>query len=406
VIAPAQVTVTQGTFAVTKVYDGTTSAGTASGTLSNSPLLAGASVSGTPRSFPSANVGTHSVIVDLMVIGGGHANYTLVNNTLTITNATITQAAVASVAPITNIPTMDAYYARNLTTTEAIAGYALPSTVTVNLATGGTSSLPVTWTTTTAYNAQGAAYHFTGALTGNANVSVPGFIAPTTTVTVTPVRAAHPPLPNTYVTVDSYGGSATTANLGTNILPTGGNVTVHSAVVPYTINWTTGTLNTDTAGNSATFSGTIAFTLPAWLSPPLSNSVSRLVTVTAKQPVTISGTRVNSRVFDNQPFATVTGVTAQAVTNDLVWLYTSTDGGGYSSATAPTNAGDYALTITLPDTHPTHFAEPFTHTFSITRRDITLVADNKSVVQGGTLPALTFTVTNLAPGHTVNFHKK
>ncbi|MCL2662837.1 MAG: hypothetical protein FWE83_05830, partial [Oscillospiraceae bacterium] len=154
--------------------------------------------------------------------------------------------------------------------------------------------------------------------------------------------------------------------------------------------------NTAQAGQTATIPITIT-------SGNYTNiNVNINVTIDAKTQVTISGITTSSKVFDGVSFAPTGTVSAGAVdVSTLVWLYESTDGGGYSSATPPTNAGAYTLTISLPDTNPTHFANPLEMTFSITPRPITLVATDQILAYHADMPELTFTITNLATGHGV-----
>jgi hypothetical protein len=147
-------------------------------------------------------------------------------------------------------------------------------------------------------------------------------------------------------------------------------------------------------------SATITITVTSGNYNPFNVDIN--VTVADKTPVTISGITVANKVFDGQPFAPTGTVSAGAANaSSLVWLYTSTDGGGYSSATAPTDAGNYKLTITLPATDPIYMATPLELTFSITPRPITLVATNQTVALHEGMPELTYTITNFVQGHGV-----
>lgn len=119
-------------------------------------------------------------------------------------------------------------------------------------------------------------------------------------------------------------------------------------------------------------------------------------------PVTIGGITTNNKTYDGTTYAptgTVTVTGGSVPVGQLEWLYESTDGGSYHSSIAPTNAGSYKLTISVPDSNADYTgSEVFI--FTIEKRQITLAADNKTVVKGASLPALTYTVENLPTGKT------
>jgi streptococcal pilin isopeptide linkage domain len=123
-----------------------------------------------------------------------------------------------------------------------------------------------------------------------------------------------------------------------------------------------------------------------------------------KQPVTITANMAGG-VYNGAPYAYSNAVVRDNVTNNTVSditldvLYESTDSGGHSSATAPTNAGDYKLTLSVPGANLTYTGSAVFN-FSIAKRPITAKADNKSVTQNGTLPALTYTIDGQIGGDT------
>ncbi len=317
---------------------------------------------------------------------------------------TIEQAAVQSINTIVSNVSKTAYEVRNATTAQAVVTAAdLPANVSITTDSGAVATLPITWSTTTSYNAKGTTYQVIGILTGNANIDA-GSVTKSVTVTVTPITAVNPVFGDTTVLVNFHGGSATASALETaNILRTSGSISVQGEDITYAISWSGGPLDTTSAGNSATFTGTISYPgTPAWLTLPSNFTVSRKVTVTAKTAVTISGISTPNKTYDGAayvPSGTVSVSGDSVPASELVWLYTSTDGGSYSSTAAPTNAGAYKLTISVPDSNENYTgSEAFT--FTIEKRQITLTADNKSVIKGSSLPELTYTVGNLAPGKT------
>ncbi|MCL2110993.1 MAG: YDG domain-containing protein, partial [Clostridiales bacterium] len=95
-ITTKSVTVTQGGYNVSKVYDGTNDAGTGAGLLGITGIEdVTVTVVPTPRDFGTSNVGsTHTVTIDLALDGAGSGNYSLTNDTITLTNASITQRPV------------------------------------------------------------------------------------------------------------------------------------------------------------------------------------------------------------------------------------------------------------------------------------------------------------------------
>lgn len=131
-------------------------------------------------------------------------------------------------------------------------------------------------------------------------------------------------------------------------------------------------------------------------------TASMIVTVTAKTVVTISGITTPNKTYDGtafEPIGTITVTGGSVPISELVWNYKSTDSDSYYNATAPTKVGAYELTISVPHSNASYVGEEV-FAFAIEKRQITLTADNKSVIKGGSMPELTYTVVNLAPGKT------
>ncbi|WP_419821393.1 S-layer homology domain-containing protein [Anoxybacterium hadale] len=344
------------------------------------------------------NVGTYAISLGNLSAGG---NYELSLAPVTV-NFTIEQAKVSEITTTVDNANKTAYEMRTATTAQAVVDAAgLPSSVNVST-DGGTAVLPITWSTVSAYNAKTAIYVVVGTLTGNSNIE-PNGVTASLTVTVTPVTAVTPTFSDTLVVISSD-SSATAAELGSAILPASGSIMVEGQSVAYTVDWNGGeALDRTAVGTEQTFTGTISYiTPPAWLTLPDSSTVSRKVSVTAKQAVIIGGITTANKAYDGASYApsgtaTVTG--GSVPVNQLEWLYESTDSAGYRNSTAPTNAGAYKLTISVPESNP-DYAGSEIFNFTIAKREITLVTDNKTVTKGGSLPELTYTVGNLAPGET------
>ncbi|MEA4987451.1 MAG: S-layer homology domain-containing protein [Anaerovorax sp.] len=343
------------------------------------------------------NVGTYAISLG-SVSAGDNYELSLASSTV---NFTIEQAKVQSITAIVDNINKTAYEMCSVATAQAVIdSLGLPSSMSVTT-DGGTATLPITWSTATAYNIKGTEYAVIGTLTGNENIDVNSIIK-SITVTVTPVTAVNPAFSDTLAVINSD-SSATAAELGGTILPASGSITVEGVSVAYTIHWNGGeTLDRTAVGNEQTFTGAISYdSVPAWLTLPSDLTVSRKVTVMDKTLVTIGGITTPNKAYDGTFYAPTGMVICSHSfpTNQLEWLYESTDGLGYSSSTAPTNAGAYKLTISVPESN-VNYAGSEMFTFTIEKRQITLAADHKLVIKGSSLPELTYTVGNLAFGKT------
>ncbi len=125
-------------------------------------------------------------------------------------------------------------------------------------------------------------------------------------------------------------------------------------------------------------------------------TVTVTITTVDKIPVTISGVTMAGGGYNGSPhaysgtpvFTLTTGGGVNISSYDL--LYESTDGAGYSSSAAPTNAGAYQLTLSVPDV--SIYTGSQAYAFTIAKRPVTVRAENKSITAGGALPTFTYTV--------------
>ncbi|MDD4752637.1 MAG: S-layer homology domain-containing protein [Desulfitobacteriaceae bacterium] len=76
----------------------------------------------------------------------------------------------------------------------------------------------------------------------------------------------------------------------------------------------------------------------------------------------------------------------------LVYTYTSTDGGGYNSTSAPINAGSYKLIISVPDNNSNYMGYSEDILFTIGKKPITVSANAVSKTKGTEDPVFTYTV--------------
>jgi hypothetical protein len=131
------------------------------------------------------------------------------------------------------------------------------------------------------------------------------------------------------------------------------------------------------------------------------------VNVVDKISVTISGMTMAGGTYNGSPFAytgtpiikknadpnAISGITPDA-------LYESTDGAGYSSTAAPTNAGAYKLTLSVPADNATYTGSTVVG-FTITPKALTIKADDKSAKAHDSEPTYTYTVTGLVGNDTL-----
>jgi uncharacterized protein YjdB len=133
------------------------------------------------------------------------------------------------------------------------------------------------------------------------------------------------------------------------------------------------------------------------------------VTVTfnaiAKYPVSIAATMTGGE-YKNSAYAYDNVIVKKVAGNGIVTgiipeaLYESTDGGGYSSAAAPTNAGAYKLTLSIPAGNATYTGSAVFN-FTIVPKPLTIRADDKSAKVGESQPAYTYTATGLLGSDTL-----
>ena len=120
------------------------------------------------------------------------------------------------------------------------------------------------------------------------------------------------------------------------------------------------------------------------------------VTLTGKTPLTVALT-VQNKTYDG------VAITASAGANgippsDIAYRWMDENGVSLAGNAPPKNAGSYQVRAEISGNSANDFIGETTDSFVIEKRPIILTADNKSLVRGGALPALTYTVRNLADG--------
>ncbi len=131
-----------------------------------------------------------------------------------------------------------------------------------------------------------------------------------------------------------------------------------------------------------------------------------IVKTVEKQQLGISGIIMTGGVYNGSPYAhTGTPVFTLSLDGSPVnvenyeVLYESVDSGGYYARIAPANAGEYQLTISVPNGNMTYTGSQ-SYSFTIEKRPVTVKADDKSMTRGGTLQAFTYTVDGQLFGET------
>ena len=119
------------------------------------------------------------------------------------------------------------------------------------------------------------------------------------------------------------------------------------------------------------------------------------LTGTDKQVLTITGATAQNGTYNGQTQAGYTGTpSAQGYTGDFTVTYNTTEG------KAPTNAGNYAVTIAIPDSDP-QYVGSIVLEFAIAKKPLTVSAPSASVYVGDNAPELALTYTGLVDGESV-----
>jgi hypothetical protein len=127
------------------------------------------------------------------------------------------------------------------------------------------------------------------------------------------------------------------------------------------------------------------------------------LTVANKTAVTIEGLSAQSGPYNGKPRTGYTGTAtfkngSASVTPTIATLaanYTGRDGTTYSStSTAPTNAGNYKVALSL-DNDPVYKGAAANINFTINKASLTLKADDKTIFIGDPTPTYTYTVSGL-----------
>ena len=126
------------------------------------------------------------------------------------------------------------------------------------------------------------------------------------------------------------------------------------------------------------------------------------VTAQEKTVVQITGLTAEDATYDGQPHRGYSGnvQTTPNYSGTLEYKYKGRGTTTYSeSAEAPTAAGEYTVTISVPSADPDYIGS-VSFDFAIAKRKVRVKADNKSMIAGQALPPLTYTVAGQVDGET------
>lgn len=124
-------------------------------------------------------------------------------------------------------------------------------------------------------------------------------------------------------------------------------------------------------------------------------NITVTLTGTDKQVLTITGVTAQNGTYNGQTQAGYTGTpSAQGYTGDFTVTYNTTDG------KVPTNAGNYAVTIAIPDSD-SQYVGSIVLEFTIAKKPLTVSAPSLSVYVGDSAPELALTYTGLVGNESV-----
>ena len=132
-------------------------------------------------------------------------------------------------------------------------------------------------------------------------------------------------------------------------------------------------------------------------------NVTLTITLTDKTPVTISGLTYADKTYDGNaitPTGTLTVSDNKVPVNELEVLYTSTDGAGYSAATAPKDAGAYKVEYKVADSN-LNYTGSVSYTFTISKKAATVAPKAVSITKGSTIPTFELVYTGLVSGESL-----
>ena len=404
-VAQKEVTVS-GITAKDKKYDRSTAATVDVSGATFAGIVIGDTLTITPTgAFTDANVGENKIVTLTLgsLSGASATNYTLdTANSQTEATANITAKDV-TISGIT--ATNRSYEKDNLSvalTNGTVSGVISGDTVTVDLTNAK-------GTMTDANAGTGKAVTVTGVVLGGTAKDNYNLTAQPSGVTVDISKIDHP----TYGTTQTGSTNAlrTTAGAKTYNLPCSELAGVAYAVTAKTTANIVADVDPTIAENVLTYTSKVCATANATDTITIKiestnyNDITLTLTVTAtdKTPVTISGLTYADKTYDGNditPTGTLTVSDNKVPVNELEVLYTSTDGAGYSAATAPKDAGAYKVEYKVADSNP-NYTGSASYTFTISKKAATAAPKAVSITKGSAIPTFELVYTGLVNGETL-----
>ena len=401
-VASREVTVS-GITANNKEYDGNNTATVDTANATFSELVSGdtLNISVAGATFDDTAVGENKTVTLTLgtLSGADSANYTLAaTGNQTVAKADIT----ARTLTITDAAVSSKNYDGD--TNADVTGVTFG-----NLVSGESLTIGTDYTVSGVFNSADAATDRTVTVTVTLKDTVKNYALPTATFDKPGVsinKIDHP----TYGTTQTGNTNAlrTTAGEKTYNLPYS-----DLAGVAYTVTAkTTANIVDDVpptiAGNVLTYTSKVCATANATDTITIKiestnyNDITLTLTVTAtdKAPVTISGLTYTDKTYDGNaitPTGTLTVSDNKVPVNELEVLYTSTDGAGYSAATAPKDAGAYKVEYKVADSNP-NYTGNVSYTFTISKKAATVAPKAVNITKGSAIPAFELVYTGLVSG--------
>ena len=396
-----------GLSAADKPYDGNTTA-TVSGTAVLNGVLAGDTVNLTTgtAAFDIKNAGTQTVtFFGYGIEGASASNYVLSAQPAPVT-ATISPKPVT----ITGVTAENKTYDGNTTATidnpGTINGIISPDTVTIKAGTGTFAGADVGENIEVTFSG----FSLTGTDSGNYTLSA----QPASTI-ANITKANYTGTPNTVnVNVLINQSAAQTGSVSIDqffqTIPAGAVITgvtsTNDNVIDDTVISEDGKEITYTSKTGLTTEGA-KDTYAVTIETKNYNDIEATLTFTtvAKTPVNISGVSVTGagKTYDGRavsyagtPVAKTNDGTEVTVTGTYSYVWQTADGAVLSAA--PKDAGSYKLVITLNDTAYLGSAEV---SFTISKAQVTITANDAEAYTGSDMPKLSYTVTGLASGESL-----
>ena len=369
-----------------KAYDGKTNAtldfsnAKFDGILGNDTLTV--TVTGT---FESANAGKQKVTISGLTLGGASAaNYVLAesgNQTETTANITAKQITV-TITP--NGGTYGSVVAAAAKLSGAVAGENIPVTLTYTGNGYDATDVPVN---VGSYTVTASIANSNYTLTGNTTAD---FVITPKTVTVSGITAKDKVYDGTNDATLDCSNAQFEGILKNDKLTVAANGMFEKAVAGKQNVAISGlTLGGDSADN--------------YVLAESGNQTQTTATITAKK-ITVSITPNGGTYGETITPATVTandvvGEDAPAIT--LTYTGTANDGTKYNGTTPPTKAGTYTIKASTTDKNYTLDANTATAKFTVAKRRATVTPDNKSKVYEEKDPELTYKVSGVLDGETL-----